>query len=84
MWVQQLEDKLAMFEEMYHMFADFMEVACGSTHKPWEPWTTAVEVKPEASSDKEAEIAARLAERGLDMAVGNAANTNGVDSAKTA
>ena len=84
MWVQQLEDKLAMFEEMYHMFADFMEVACGTPHKPWEPWTTAVMAKPDASSDKAAEIAARLAERGLEMSVGQVANTDGVANQEVA
>lgn len=83
-WVQRLEEKQAMFEEMYHMFADFMEVACGKAHKPYEPWVTAVMAKPDASSDKEAEIAARLAERGLEMPVGIVANTDGVATEEVA
>jgi hypothetical protein len=83
-WVQRLEEKQAMFEELYHMVADFMEVACGMAHKPYEPWVTETAHKPAASSDKEAEIAARLAERGIEMSVGQVANTDGVATEEVA
>ena len=79
-WVERLEAKLAMFEEMYHMFADFMEVACGESHRPYEPWVTAVDTAPQASSDKEAVLAAALAERGITLSVGHVANTDGVET----
>ena len=83
-WVQRLEEKQAMFEEMYHMVADFMEVACGMAHKPYEPWTKETEHAPAAQSDKEAEIAARLAERGIEMPLNKVANTDGVATEEVA
>lgn len=81
-WVRKLEAKVAMFEEMYHTTASMMSVATGFDHKPYEPWLTAEEAKPEASTHKEDELRAKLLERGIDLSVGHVANTNGVETSE--
>lgn len=81
-WVDRLKEKVRMFEDMYHTVADMMGCATGIDHKPYEPWTTAVEEKPEASSDQESELQARLAEMGINISVGHVANTNGIETAE--
>tara|TARA_R110002020_G_scaffold89172_4_gene218377 strand:+ start:328 stop:999 length:672 start_codon:yes stop_codon:yes gene_type:complete len=76
-WVQTLEAKVLLQEEMFHTMAYVLEEATGQEYKPYEPWTKTVD-KPVASSDKEAELHAKLLERGIDLSVGSAANTDGV------
>lgn len=77
-WVERLQDKLTMFDEMYQQIAAMMDCATGIPHKPYEPWTTQLDKKPEASTESEAELASRLAEMGINLTVGHVANTDGV------
>lgn len=83
-WQDRLQDKLAIYEEQYHMFADMMEVATGMAHKPYQPWTTAIDEAPAASSDKEDALAAKLAEKGIDLKPTSVANTDGVETQEVA
>jgi hypothetical protein len=77
-WVERLQDKLTMFDEMYQQIAAMMDCATGIPHKPYEPWTTQLDAKPTASTEAEAELAARLAEMGINISTGHVANTDGV------
>jgi hypothetical protein len=77
-WVERLQDKLTMFDEMYQQIAAMMDCATGIPHKPYEPWTTQLDDKPTASTEAEAELAARLAEMGINISTGHVANTDGV------
>ena len=77
-WVERLQEKLTMFDEMYQQIAAMMDCATGIPHKPYEPWTTQLDAKPTASTEAEAELAARLAEMGINISTGHVANTDGV------
>ena len=50
------------------------------THKPYEPWATAVDAPVAASTDQEDALAAKLAEKGITLKPISVANTDGVET----
>ena len=79
-WQDRLEEKLRIYDEQYHMFANMIEVASGMAHKPYQPWTTAVDAPVAAATEQEDALAAKLAEKGITLKPVSVANTDGVET----
>ena len=81
-YLSRQESKHALLDEMYHMFANFMEVATGYTHNPYEPWLH----KPQAANaepdtELEARVKAKLEARKMKLQTeGYTPANDGVDA----